>query len=227
MTTPDDVPELDLSLAALFAGWALNDEVTRRLAARGFTGLRFSHGFLVQRLIDRGAVDRRDRAGARRDPAGRLEDRLGARRPRLRPPPARPARRSRPPRVAHRPRPGGGRRRRARSGAAVVAELRERLGPRRVDAAAKVLREVLSAHGDGRGGARPSRPPTGLNVGRDHHPAALSVLRPARLHRARRRGARLGVPQRGLPGVRPADRRERARAGRAARPGRLTALSRS
>ena len=42
--------------------------------------------------------------------------------------------------------------------------------------------------------------------GRDHDPAALSVLRPARLDRARRRGARLGVPQRGLPGVRPADR---------------------
>src|SRR4029453_11710454 len=55
MTAPDDatepVPELDLSLAALFAGWALNDEVTRRLTERGFTGLRFSHGFLVQRLI--------------------------------------------------------------------------------------------------------------------------------------------------------------------------------
>jgi DNA-binding transcriptional ArsR family regulator len=55
MTTPaqpsEPVPELDLSLAALFAGWALTDEVTRRLTARGFTGLRFSHGFLVQRLV--------------------------------------------------------------------------------------------------------------------------------------------------------------------------------
>src|SRR5919201_5857507 len=52
MKAPDPVPELDLSLAALFAGWALTDEVTRRITARGFAGLRFSHGFLVQRLVE-------------------------------------------------------------------------------------------------------------------------------------------------------------------------------
>ena len=44
--------------------------------------------------------------------------------------------------------------------AAVVGELRERLGPRRVDAAAKVLREVLSAQGmDAAVRGRRVRPP--------------------------------------------------------------------
>src|SRR5919108_5838781 len=48
---PVEEPELDLSLAALFAGYALNDEVQRRLHSAGFKGLRFSHGFLVQHLV--------------------------------------------------------------------------------------------------------------------------------------------------------------------------------
>ena len=52
MTERFEPADADLPLASLFAGWALTDEVTRRMAARGFTGLRFSHGFLVQRLID-------------------------------------------------------------------------------------------------------------------------------------------------------------------------------
>jgi DNA-binding MarR family transcriptional regulator len=55
--TPDrpvEEADLDLSLAALFAGYALNDEVQRRLQAAGFEGLRFAHGFLIQHLVDEG-----------------------------------------------------------------------------------------------------------------------------------------------------------------------------
>src|SRR3954454_4942646 len=48
----EPAPDLDLGLAALFAGQAIAETVRARIAARGFTGLRFSHGFLVQRLVD-------------------------------------------------------------------------------------------------------------------------------------------------------------------------------
>ena len=51
---PVEEADLDLSLAALFAGYALNDEVQRRLHAAGFGGLRFTHGFLVQHLVEEG-----------------------------------------------------------------------------------------------------------------------------------------------------------------------------
>jgi DNA-binding MarR family transcriptional regulator len=51
---PVDEADLDLSLAALFAGYALNDEVQRRLHAAGFEGLRFAHGFLIQHLVEAG-----------------------------------------------------------------------------------------------------------------------------------------------------------------------------
>jgi DNA-binding MarR family transcriptional regulator len=49
---PIEPADLDLSLAALFAGYALNDEVQRRLQAAGFEGLRFSHGFLIQHVVE-------------------------------------------------------------------------------------------------------------------------------------------------------------------------------
>jgi DNA-binding MarR family transcriptional regulator len=41
----------DLSLAALFAGWAMADEIQRRLAADGFDDARFADGFVFQHLI--------------------------------------------------------------------------------------------------------------------------------------------------------------------------------
>ena len=51
---PVEEADLDLSLAALFAGYALNDEVQRRLHTAGFEGLRFAHGFLIQHLVEAG-----------------------------------------------------------------------------------------------------------------------------------------------------------------------------
>ncbi|MDS0140489.1 MULTISPECIES: MarR family transcriptional regulator [unclassified Amycolatopsis] len=42
---------LDLSLTALFAGWATTDEVQRRLATRGFGDLRFNDGVVIQHVL--------------------------------------------------------------------------------------------------------------------------------------------------------------------------------
>jgi DNA-binding MarR family transcriptional regulator len=145
--------------ALVCTGYALNDEVARRIAARGFAGLRFSHGFLVQRLIEEeqsiaalaAALEVTQQAVSKT--VAELE-RLGY--------------------VRRRPAPHDARVRlvaltgRGRAAveaaraerAAVVAELRERLGPRRVDAATRVLREVIEAHGGGAAvRARRVRPP--------------------------------------------------------------------
>lgn len=42
---------IDLPLAALFAGWAMADEVQRRIAADGMGDLRFADGFVFQHLV--------------------------------------------------------------------------------------------------------------------------------------------------------------------------------
>ncbi|MEV4056942.1 MarR family transcriptional regulator [Amycolatopsis sp. NPDC049688] len=42
---------LDLSLTALFAGWAMTDEVQRRLTTRGFGELRFNDGVVIQHVL--------------------------------------------------------------------------------------------------------------------------------------------------------------------------------
>ena len=46
-----DPAQLDVVLAALFAGLALNERVTERLHADGFEDVRFSHGFVFQHLV--------------------------------------------------------------------------------------------------------------------------------------------------------------------------------
>lgn len=42
---------LDLSLLALFAGWAMTDEIQRRLATQGFGELRFNDGVVIQHVL--------------------------------------------------------------------------------------------------------------------------------------------------------------------------------
>lgn len=42
---------LDLSLTALFAGWAMTDEVQRRLAENRFGDLRFNDGVVIQHVL--------------------------------------------------------------------------------------------------------------------------------------------------------------------------------
>jgi DNA-binding MarR family transcriptional regulator len=46
-----DPSRADLSLAALFAGWAMADEIQRRLAVDGFDDVRFADGFVFQHLV--------------------------------------------------------------------------------------------------------------------------------------------------------------------------------
>jgi DNA-binding MarR family transcriptional regulator len=154
-----DVGDLDLSLASLFAGQAMTEEVRRRTEARGFTGLRFGHGFLVQRLIEA------------EQPIGALARDLGVTQQAVSKTVAELERLGY---AERRPAPGDARVRlvaltdRGRAAveaaraarAEVVAELRERLGPRRVDAATRVLREIIEHHGADRAiRARRVRPP--------------------------------------------------------------------
>jgi DNA-binding MarR family transcriptional regulator len=53
MPQPDAVTDdqLDLTLAAFLTGLALNEEVERRLRARGFPAVRLSQGFVIQHLL--------------------------------------------------------------------------------------------------------------------------------------------------------------------------------
>ncbi|WP_432949559.1 MarR family winged helix-turn-helix transcriptional regulator [Kribbella sp. CA-253562] len=46
-----DPADADLSLASLFAGWALADELQARLAADGFGDARFADGVVFQHLV--------------------------------------------------------------------------------------------------------------------------------------------------------------------------------
>jgi DNA-binding MarR family transcriptional regulator len=53
MKQPDvDLGALDLGHLALFVGYAFSDAVMDALGTAGFADLRFSHGFVVQHLID-------------------------------------------------------------------------------------------------------------------------------------------------------------------------------
>jgi DNA-binding MarR family transcriptional regulator len=46
-----DPGDADLSLASLFAGWAMADEIQRRIAADGFDDVRFADGLVFQHLV--------------------------------------------------------------------------------------------------------------------------------------------------------------------------------
>jgi DNA-binding MarR family transcriptional regulator len=137
---------VDLTLSSLFAGWALADEIQRRLAADGFGDLRFADGFVFQHLVEGpvtiGALAERLEVTqqAASKAAGDLE-RRGY--------------------VTRRADPGDARARLValtargeaaiegarRHRAALVAELGERLGPRRVEAANRLLNEVVAELG--------------------------------------------------------------------------------
>jgi len=144
--SPDPLQRLDLSLAAMFVGLALAEEVQRRLAAEGFADARFGHGFVFQHLV-RGPLPIGDLARAmdvtqqRASKATAELEALGY--------------------VRREPDPADARVRRIalterglavieaarRARADVVGELRARLGAERVEAAEEVLREVLRETG--------------------------------------------------------------------------------
>jgi len=134
--------ELDISLASLFAGWAMADEVQRRLVGDGLDNIRFADGVVFQHLVD-GPLT-----------IGALADRLGVTQQAASKSVADLERRGY---VARRPDPDDARARfvvlTARGEAAiagarrhreeVAAELAARLGPRRVEGARRVLVDVV------------------------------------------------------------------------------------
>jgi DNA-binding MarR family transcriptional regulator len=52
-STAEVEPRLDLGYLALFLGTRVNELVKNRMHARGFTGIRESHGYVIQHLIER------------------------------------------------------------------------------------------------------------------------------------------------------------------------------
>ena len=135
--------DVDLSLASLFAGWALADELQRRLAADGFADVRFADGFVFQHLAEEPVT------------IGALADRLAVTQQAVSKSIADLERRGY---VERRPDPGDARARRvaltARGEgaieaarvhrAAIAAGLAERLGPRRVEGARRLLLDVIA-----------------------------------------------------------------------------------
>jgi DNA-binding MarR family transcriptional regulator len=137
-----DPADADLSLASLFAGWALADELQRRLAADGLGDIRFADGLVFQHLMG-GPMT-----------IGALAERLAVTQQAVSKSVADLERRGY---VARSPDPDDARARRVtltargeaaieggrRHRAAIDAELGDRLGPRRVEAARRVLVDVV------------------------------------------------------------------------------------
>jgi DNA-binding MarR family transcriptional regulator len=146
MTDDHSLAGSDLPLAALFAGWAMADEVQRRIAAEGMADLRFADGVVFQHLVP-GPL-----------PIGALGERLGVTQQAASKAVADLERRGYVERVAgendgrvrkvsltERGRAAieAGRRHRA----ALEAELAGTLGPRRVEAARRLLADAAAALG--------------------------------------------------------------------------------
>ena len=142
MTSPVALDELDLSLAAMLAGLAMAEEVERRVAKAGFDDARFSHGFVFQHLLREPLT-----VGALASAMGVTQQRaskaaseleaLGYVRREVEPGDARVRRLV----LTERGHGAVAAARAAR--AAVVIELRDRLGARRVSAAEQLLRDAL------------------------------------------------------------------------------------
>ena len=146
MSDRADLSAADLPLTALFAGWAMAEEVQRRIAADGMGDLRFADGFVFQHLVP-GPL-----------PIGALGERMGVTQQAASKAVADLARRGYVERVAgaedarvrsvsltdrgHAAIEAGRRHR-----AALEGELAERLGPRRVEAARRLLAEAGAALG--------------------------------------------------------------------------------
>ncbi len=143
---PDPLGLLDLSLAARFVADELERRILERMRAQGFEGLRRSHGYVVQRLVDGpqpvGAiaadlgVTSQAVSGLVREleAAGHLERSPGGddRRVRL---------------VALTPRGRAAVEAARAARAAETAELAAALGPERVEAARRLLVDVLAHTG--------------------------------------------------------------------------------
>jgi DNA-binding MarR family transcriptional regulator len=138
-----DPADADLPLAASFAGWAMSDEVARRIAADGYDDVRFADGVVFQHLIGGPLA------------VGELAERLGVSQQAASKSLADLERRGY---VRRESDPADARLRRARltdraqgaiaagrtHRAALAAELAERLGPRRVESARRLLLDVVT-----------------------------------------------------------------------------------
>ena len=154
-----DPAQADLPLAALFAGWAMADEVSAALAADGFDDVRFADGVVFQHLVG-GPIA-----------VGELAERMGVSQQAASKAVADLERRGY---VSRQRDPADARLRRvtltdrgvavieaARHHRAALAErLAQRLGPRRVESARRLLVDVLGELGaDAALRARRARPP--------------------------------------------------------------------
>jgi DNA-binding MarR family transcriptional regulator len=134
--------DLDLPLASLFAGWAMADELQRRLAAEGMDDVRFADGIVFQHLVEgpRTISSLAERLEVSQQAASKAVadlDRRGYVERAADPDDAR----ARLVRLTARGEGAieAGRRLRA----AIEAELAERLGPRRAEGARRLLNEVV------------------------------------------------------------------------------------
>jgi DNA-binding MarR family transcriptional regulator len=137
-----DLTNADLSLASLFAGWAMADAIQARLAADGFDDLRFADGVVFQHLVERQVTVSAlaDRLGVTQQAASKAVADLERRSYVHREPDPTDAR-ARLVTLTPRGREAveGGRRHRA----AVAGELEQRLGARRVEAARRLLIDAV------------------------------------------------------------------------------------
>jgi DNA-binding MarR family transcriptional regulator len=140
------VSDVDLPLASLFAGWAMADEVQRRIAADGMGDLRFADGFVFQHLVpgplsigelaERMAVTQQaaSKAVADLERRGYVERVAGAEDARVR-------------NVSLTARGRAAIEAGRRHRGALEAELADKLGPRRAEAARKLLAEISAELG--------------------------------------------------------------------------------
>src|SRR4051812_39589108 len=152
---PYDPRSADLSLAAMFAGWALADEVQRRIAADGPGDLRVADGVVFQHLVAGPPAigDLATRMGGSQQAAARAGADLERRGYARREPDAADGRTRRAALTARgEAAVDAGRRHRA----AIEAELAEHLGPCRVESARRTLVDVIEALG-GAGAVRGRR----------------------------------------------------------------------
>jgi DNA-binding MarR family transcriptional regulator len=141
-----DPAAADLVIAAAFADWALADELQRRLAADGFADARVADGVVYQHLVEEprsiGALA--DRLGVTQQAASKAVADLERRGYVVRAPDPADARSrlvSLTPRGEELIAAARGHR------AAIGEELAERLGPRRVESARKLMLDVADALG--------------------------------------------------------------------------------
>jgi DNA-binding MarR family transcriptional regulator len=137
-----DLADADLSLASLFAGWAMADAIQARLAADGFDDLRFADGVVFQHLVEGPVTGSAlaERLGVTQQAASKAVAGL-ERRGYVRREPDPTDARARLVTLTSRGRDAveGGRRHRA----AVARELEDRLGARRVEAARRLLVDAV------------------------------------------------------------------------------------